>query len=68
VTLFKYLLIQSQMVHSPTHSPMTWTIDPSSPMVQSMCVHEVISQSNNNKAFLRTLECMFGVAEQKETG
>jgi len=38
VTLFKYLLIQNRMVHSPTHSPMTWTIDPSSLMARSVCV------------------------------
>jgi len=36
VTLFEYLLIQNQTVHSPTHSPMTRTIDPSSPMAQSI--------------------------------
>jgi len=35
LTLFEYLLIQNRMVHSPTHSR---TIDPSSPMAQSMCV------------------------------
>jgi len=36
VTLFEDLLIQNWMVHSPTHSPMTRTIDPLSPMMQSM--------------------------------
>jgi len=38
MTLFQYLLIQNRTVHSPTFSLMTRTIDPSSPMAQSVCV------------------------------